>query len=193
MKIKTWIKPASVLAIPLGLALAAAADDAVPGTLPPAATKPGVTYAADIKPILDNSCAKCHSGDKPRGHLKLDSLAGRTPEQGRYGLDATASQPGEHRPADAGTDRPVARVDRSGREIVRCLIFGGGMPRRRPHFRKSVRDGGTPSLPHYNGDNGARFCSRNFCCWRSSSFCSVSGMPGWLIFWVRPAICRTKN
>jgi hypothetical protein len=76
MKIKTWIKPASVLAIPLGLALAASADDAVPGTLPPAATKPGVTYAVDIKPILDNSCAKCHSGDKPRGHLKLDSLAG---------------------------------------------------------------------------------------------------------------------
>jgi hypothetical protein len=76
MKIKTWIKPASVLAIPLGLALAASADDAVPGTLPPAATKPGVTYTGDIKPILDNSCAKCHSGDKPRGHLKLDSLAG---------------------------------------------------------------------------------------------------------------------
>ena len=76
MKIKTWIKLTSVLAVPLGLTLAAAADDAVPGTLPPAATKQGVTYAGDIKPILDNSCVKCHSGDKPRGHLKLDSLDG---------------------------------------------------------------------------------------------------------------------
>jgi hypothetical protein len=77
MKIKTWIKLTSVLAVPLGLALAAAADDdAVPGTLPPAATKRGVTYAGDIKPILDNSCVKCHSGEKPRGHLKLDSLEG---------------------------------------------------------------------------------------------------------------------
>jgi hypothetical protein len=44
--------------------------------MPPAAAKPGVTYATDIKPILDNSCVKCHSGDKPKGHLKLDSLAG---------------------------------------------------------------------------------------------------------------------
>jgi hypothetical protein len=77
MKIKTWIKLTSGVAIPLGLALAAVADDdAVPGTLPPAATKAGVTYAADIKPILDNSCAKCHSGDKPKGHLKLNSLEG---------------------------------------------------------------------------------------------------------------------
>jgi len=36
----------------------------------------GVTYATDIKPIFDNSCVKCHSGDKPKAHLKLDSLEG---------------------------------------------------------------------------------------------------------------------
>ena len=52
-----------------GLALAAAAGD-----LPPASTKTGVTYATDIKPILDTSCVKCHSGDKPKAHLKLDTL-----------------------------------------------------------------------------------------------------------------------
>jgi hypothetical protein len=44
------------------------------GTLPPASTKTGVTYATDIKPILDASCVKCHSGDKPKAKLKLDSL-----------------------------------------------------------------------------------------------------------------------
>jgi uncharacterized membrane protein len=76
MKAKTWIKLTFILTVPLGLALAAYADDAAPGTLPPAATKQGVTYATDIKSILDNSCAKCHSGEKPRGHLKLDSLDG---------------------------------------------------------------------------------------------------------------------
>jgi mono/diheme cytochrome c family protein len=76
MKNQTWIKLTFALAVPLGLALTATADDATPGTLPPAADKQGVTYAGDIKPIFDNSCVKCHSGDKPKGHLKLDSLAG---------------------------------------------------------------------------------------------------------------------
>ena len=76
MKTSTWIKFTLILAAPLGLALTAAADDATPDTLPPVAAKTGVTYAADIKPILDESCVKCHSGDKPRGHLKLDSLEG---------------------------------------------------------------------------------------------------------------------
>jgi hypothetical protein len=52
-----------------GLALAAIAAD-----LPPAANKTGVTYAADIKPIFEASCVKCHSGDKPKAHLKLDTL-----------------------------------------------------------------------------------------------------------------------
>ncbi|MGB7767720.1 MAG: c-type cytochrome domain-containing protein [Verrucomicrobiia bacterium] len=76
MKTKTWIKLTFALAVPLGVSLAAFADDAAPGTLPPAATQPGVTYAADIKPIFDHSCIKCHSGEKPKGHLKLDSLEG---------------------------------------------------------------------------------------------------------------------
>ena len=56
-----------------GLAAVASADDAA-GTLPAASTKQGVTYATDIKPILDVSCVKCHSGDKPKAKLKLDSL-----------------------------------------------------------------------------------------------------------------------
>ena len=56
-----------------GLTLAAAADTA---QMPPASKKTGVTYATDIKPLLDASCAKCHSGDKPKARLKLDSLAG---------------------------------------------------------------------------------------------------------------------
>ena len=57
-----------------GLALAAAAAETAP--LPPAATKTGVTYATYIKPILDQSCVKCHSGEKPKARLKLDTLEG---------------------------------------------------------------------------------------------------------------------
>ncbi len=43
--------------------------------LPPASAKTGVTYATDIKPIFEKSCVKCHSGEKPKGKLRLDSLA----------------------------------------------------------------------------------------------------------------------
>ena len=63
------------LAAVFGMALTAAAADA-PATLPPASTKTGVTYATDIKAIFDASCVKCHSGDKAKAHLNLDSLAG---------------------------------------------------------------------------------------------------------------------
>jgi mono/diheme cytochrome c family protein len=54
-------------------ATSALAQDA---KLPPASDKQGVTYATDIKPIFDASCAKCHSGDKPKAHLKMDTLEG---------------------------------------------------------------------------------------------------------------------
>ena len=53
--------------------LTAAADTA---TIPPASTKTGVTYDTDIKPIFDNSCVKCHSGDRPKAKLHMDTLAG---------------------------------------------------------------------------------------------------------------------
>jgi mono/diheme cytochrome c family protein len=46
--------------------------------LPPAATKTGVTYATDIKPIFDASCVKCHDSKKPKqsAKLSLDTLDG---------------------------------------------------------------------------------------------------------------------
>ncbi len=43
--------------------------------LPPAADKQGLTYEKDIKPIFEKSCVKCHSGDKPKGKFRIDSLA----------------------------------------------------------------------------------------------------------------------
>jgi hypothetical protein len=64
---------AVAFAATFGLAAVVSSADAA-GTLPPASTKQGVTYATDIKPLLDASCAKCHSGDKPKARLKLDSL-----------------------------------------------------------------------------------------------------------------------
>jgi hypothetical protein len=63
----------AALAVAMGFALTASADDA---KLPPASTKTGVTYATDMKPLFDASCVKCHSGDKPKARLHMDTLDG---------------------------------------------------------------------------------------------------------------------
>ena len=43
--------------------------------LPPASDKKGLTYEKDIKPLLEKSCVKCHSGEKPKSKYRMDSLA----------------------------------------------------------------------------------------------------------------------
>jgi len=43
--------------------------------VPPASDKKGIAFDADIKPILEKSCLKCHSGDKPKSKYRVDSLA----------------------------------------------------------------------------------------------------------------------
>lgn len=63
----------ATLAAAAGFTLTTLADDP---KLPPASTKTGVTYESDIKPIFDASCVKCHSGQKPKARLRMDSLAG---------------------------------------------------------------------------------------------------------------------
>jgi mono/diheme cytochrome c family protein len=54
--------------------LSAFAADPDLSKLPPASTKTGVTYAADIKPIFEKSCFKCHGSEKQKGKLRVDSL-----------------------------------------------------------------------------------------------------------------------
>jgi len=74
MKLKFSI----ILAVVVGInAFAQDQKPAAPAaTLPPASTKTGVTFVTDIKPIFDASCVKCHSGDKAKAGLHLDSLEG---------------------------------------------------------------------------------------------------------------------
>jgi len=68
---------AVTLAATFVLTAVVSAEDATPtATLPPAASKTGVTYATDIKPIFEASCVKCHSGDRPKARLSLDTLEG---------------------------------------------------------------------------------------------------------------------
>ena len=66
----------SLVIIALGVSSAVFAADVDTSKLPPASTKTGVTYATDIKPILDASCIKCHGAQKPKAKLRLDTLAG---------------------------------------------------------------------------------------------------------------------
>jgi mono/diheme cytochrome c family protein len=42
--------------------------------LPEPAARADVTYAADIKPLFERSCVKCHGEEKQRAGLRLDSL-----------------------------------------------------------------------------------------------------------------------
>ena len=43
--------------------------------LPPAASKTGLTFEKDIKAILEKSCVKCHSGEKPKSKYRMDTLS----------------------------------------------------------------------------------------------------------------------
>jgi hypothetical protein len=72
--------------------------------LPPASDKQGVTYANDIKPILDKSCTKCHGTEKQKGKLRLDSLAAAL----KGGEDGKVIEPGKS--ADSRLMHNIARL-----------------------------------------------------------------------------------
>jgi hypothetical protein len=130
----------AALAASFSFAVAASAQDAAPAAalLPPASTKTGVTYTTDLKPIFDANCVKCHSGEKPKAHLHMDTLEGIlkgtkhgpifTSGDGANSLlvKAVAHQlkdtDGED--FDAGGNRAGHRLDQSGRKI----IFYGDQP-----------------------------------------------------------------
>ena len=50
------------------------ASDVDISKLPPVAAKKDVTYAKDIKPVLEKSCFKCHGEEKQKAKLRLDSI-----------------------------------------------------------------------------------------------------------------------
>ncbi len=61
--------------VAIGLCAARAENDKPDiSKIPAASTKTGLTFDTDIKPIFEKSCVKCHSGEKPKAKLKLDTL-----------------------------------------------------------------------------------------------------------------------
>jgi Planctomycete cytochrome C len=94
MKYKT-LSLAIVSAFALTLVTATAEDKNFdPSKLPPVSSQQGVTYAKDIKPILEKSCVKCHSGEKAKAKLHLDSLEGAI-KGGKEGPDIIPGKSGQ--------------------------------------------------------------------------------------------------
>jgi len=85
-----------------GLAFSASAAIDV-SKLPPPSTKTGLTYANDIQPLFKASCIRCHSGERARGGIHLDTLEGVT-------------KGGEHGPilkvGDSANSQLVAAISR---------------------------------------------------------------------------------
>jgi mono/diheme cytochrome c family protein len=79
----------SILTLTFAGAVAWTADVDV-SKLPPAADQTGVTYANNVRPILEKVCFKCHGPEKQKGKLRLDSLAAAL----KGGEDGKVIQPG---------------------------------------------------------------------------------------------------
>jgi len=75
----------------LSLVGIAQAKDIDVSKLPPASSQKDVTYEKDIKPLLEQSCVKCHGPEKPKAKLRLDSLAGAL----KGGQDGKVIVPGD--------------------------------------------------------------------------------------------------
>jgi len=83
--------------------------------LPPVAAKTGVTYEKDIKPILEKSCVKCHSGEKPKGKYSMETLASilkGSPEGKTVVPGNSAKSPLVHQIADLVADMEMPPTDK---------------------------------------------------------------------------------
>ena len=87
-----------------------AGGEAATGKLPPPSDKQGVTFAADIKPIFDQSCIKCHGSAKAKGRLRLHSLEAAL----KGGEEGSIIQPGDS--ARSPLVRIVARIGKQPAE-----------------------------------------------------------------------------
>lgn len=75
-QLRAMLKPVFPL-LALGLAMSLQTGQAASvdiSKLPPATDKKGVTYEKDIRPILAQSCIRCHGERNPKGKLRLDTL-----------------------------------------------------------------------------------------------------------------------
>jgi len=83
--------------------------------LPPAAKKAGLTYDKDIKPLVEKSCVKCHSGEKPKGKYSMETKD-QVIKGGKEGVGAvagdSAKSPLVHFAADIVQDMEMPPTDK---------------------------------------------------------------------------------
>lgn len=99
----------------LGLQLATAADPDI-SKLPPAAKKEGLTFDKDIKPLLENSCLKCHGPEKPKSKYRVDSreafIKGGDSEEASVVPGKSEKSPVVHYVADLVVDLEMPPTDK---------------------------------------------------------------------------------
>jgi uncharacterized membrane protein len=78
--------------------------------VPPASSQKGLTFDKDIKPILEKSCVKCHSGDKPKSKYLMDTLASVI-KGGKSGEPAVVPGHGEKSPMVLYTSDAVEEME----------------------------------------------------------------------------------
>ncbi len=113
--------------------------------LPPASKQAGVTFAKDIRPLLEASCFRCHGEEKQKGDLRLDSLEAvlKGGEDGKIvavGDSAKSSLLVAVAQIDDETAMPPKRRPGSGP--------GGGGPGGPGGFGPPPRAGGPPPPPN---------------------------------------------
>ena len=99
----------------LGLQFANAADPDI-SKLPPAAKKDGLTFDKDIKPLLENSCLKCHGAEKPKSKYRVDSreafIKGGESDEAAVIPGKSEKSPVIHFVADLVTDYEMPPTDK---------------------------------------------------------------------------------
>src|SRR5437870_3413022 len=76
-ELKTLLRTGGVLAVAAGASLLLPSLQAAEvdiSKLPPPVSKT-VDFEKDIKPLLEGTCLKCHSGEKPKGKYSLETRA----------------------------------------------------------------------------------------------------------------------
>jgi hypothetical protein len=123
----------------LGATTVLAADDykVDVSKLPPVSSQKNVTFATDVKPLIEKSCLKCHSGERPKGRLKLDTLenalkggasgkaiiAGKSAESPIIGYTSDLVVDMEMPPVDQRKDFPALTKEQVG--LLRAWIDQG--------------------------------------------------------------------
>ena len=124
--------------------------------LPPAAKKSGLTYAKDIRPIFEASCLRCHSGERPKAGLRLDSL--ESVLQGSR--DGKVVMPGNSEKsllviAVARLDEEIAMPPKPRQGGFRGGPGGQGRPGASGGAQPGASGGATPGQPP--GSDGSQF------------------------------------